>query len=111
LTAISFSFAETALFVLGLHAASSRATRKFAWPTLIFNPHDQFEHLKETGRYARFQEVIRDAEHTLQGDINPMLSAFGERSEAAQYSGRQVGADWRCPFRPAQKHNMPGGEE
>jgi uncharacterized protein len=95
----SFSFAETALFVVGLHAASSRATRRFAWPTLVFNPHEQFDALKESGRYRRFQEVVRGAERALQGGINPMLAEFGERSEAPQYSGRQVGSEWRCPFR------------
>ena len=94
----SFSFGGTALFVVGLHPASSRATRRFSWPTLIFNPHDQFDHLRLTGQYERFQQVIRGADRALQGDHNPMLSTFGERSEAAQYSGRQVGEDWRCPF-------------
>jgi uncharacterized protein len=97
-THFSFSFAEEALFVVGLHAASSRLTRRCAWPTLVFNPRQQFEHLKATGRYERFQQVIRNAERNLQGDINPMLADFGERSEAAQYSGRQVGPQWRCPF-------------
>jgi FPC/CPF motif-containing protein YcgG len=96
----SFSFAETALFVVGLHPASSRATRRFSWPTLIFNPHDQFEHLRRSGQYAKFQQVIRDADQTLQGTHNPMLATFGERSEAAQYSGRQVEDGWQCPFRP-----------
>jgi FPC/CPF motif-containing protein YcgG len=94
----SFSFAGTALFVVGLHAASSRASRRFAWPTLIFNPRDQFDRMRESGRYQRFQHVIREAERALQGDINPMLADFGERSEAPQYSGREVGGDWRCPF-------------
>jgi FPC/CPF motif-containing protein YcgG len=94
----SFSFAGTAFFVVGLHAASSRTTRRFAWPTLVFNPHQQFDRLRETGRYSRFQHVIRSAERTLQGDINPMLSDFGTRSEASQYSGRQVDGEWRCPF-------------
>jgi uncharacterized protein len=94
----SFSFAGTAFFVVGLHAASSRTTRRFAWPTLVFNPHQQFDRLRETGRYPRFQQVIRSAERSLQGDINPMLSDFGSRSEASQYSGRQVDDEWRCPF-------------
>jgi uncharacterized protein len=94
----SFSFAGTALFIVGLHAASSRATRRFAWPTLVFNPHRQFEELRAQGRYARFQEVIRAAERALQGTLNPMLAEFGRRSEAAQYSGRKVDPGWRCPF-------------
>jgi FPC/CPF motif-containing protein YcgG len=96
--AFSFSFAGTAFFVVGLHAASSRATRRFAWPTLVFNPHRQFEQLKDTGRFARFQEIIRRGERALQGEINPMLSDYGERSEASQYSGRQVEQGWKCPF-------------
>jgi hypothetical protein len=104
----SFSFGETAFFVVGLHAASSRATRRFAWPTLIFNPHEQFDRLKKTGRYQRFQQTIRGAERALQGDINPMLANFGERSEASQYSGRQVGGDWRCPFHPRAAVDEPG---
>ena len=29
-----------------------------------------------------------------------MLTDFGERSEAPQYSGRKVDASWRCPFAP-----------
>ena len=95
----SFSFAGMAFFVVGLHAASSRAARRFAWPTLAFNPHAQFVRLKAHGGYSRFQEVIRSAERTLQGDVNPMLADFGDRSEAAQYSGRKVTGSWRCPFR------------
>jgi FPC/CPF motif-containing protein YcgG len=96
----AFSFAGTAFFIVGLHAAASRAARRFAWPTLVFNAHRQFEQLKTSGQYARFQQVIRAGERSLQGDVNPMLADFGERSEAAQYSGRHVESDWRCPFRP-----------
>ena len=99
----SFSFGGTAFFVVGLHAASSRATRRFAWPTLVFNPHDQFERLRSTGQYERFQDVIRAADRALDGTSNPMLADFGERSEAAQYSGRKVEAAWRCPFHAARQ--------
>jgi FPC/CPF motif-containing protein YcgG len=35
----AFSFAERAFFVVGLHPASSRFARRFAWPTLAFNAH------------------------------------------------------------------------
>jgi FPC/CPF motif-containing protein YcgG len=41
----SFSMAGSAFFVVGLHAASTRWARRFAWPTLVFNPHAQFERL------------------------------------------------------------------
>lgn len=105
----SFSFAHTAFFVVGLHAASSRMTRRFAWPTLIFNPHDQFDRLRASGHYSRMQKVIREAEQALQGNINPMLNDFGERSEASQYAGRKVGPEWQCPFH-ARREPAAGGE-
>ena len=94
----AFSFAGVPFFIVGLHAASSRAARRFAWPTLVFNPHRQFDELRRSGRYARFQQVIRSAELQLQGSINPMLSDHGTTSEASQYSGRQVDTNWECPF-------------
>jgi FPC/CPF motif-containing protein YcgG len=102
----SFSFAGVAFFVIGLHAGSSRAARRFAWPTLVFNPHRQFERLRDDGEYARFQRVIRRSETSLQGDVNPMVADFGTRSEAMQYSGRQVDERWVCPFH-AHAHDDP----
>jgi FPC/CPF motif-containing protein YcgG len=72
---------------------------------MVFNSHIQFERLKERGIYGRIQREVRAREINLQGSINPNLSDFGERSEAAQYSGRAAPADWRCPFRP---HPQPG---
>ena len=65
----------------------------------MFNLHDQFERLREAGRYERMREKIIDRDRALAGDSNPMLARHGEASEARQYSGRQVGPDWRCPFR------------
>lgn len=94
----SFSFAECAHFVVGLHAYSSRISRRFRWPALVFNPHSQFGHLRGEGRFARMQQAIRDREITVQGSLNPNLADFGERSEARQYSGREVEKDWKCPF-------------
>ena len=44
------------------------------------------------------QYTIRAREVALQGSINPMLSDFGEESEARQYSGRTVPDDWVPPF-------------
>jgi FPC/CPF motif-containing protein YcgG len=101
----SFSFAGVAFFVIGLHAASSRVARRFAWPTLVFNPHRQFEDLRERGDFTRFQEVIRGGETRLQGCINPMLENFGNRSEATQYSGRRVDSGWTCPFHTRSHHD------
>jgi hypothetical protein len=97
-TDFAFSFAERAFFVVGLHAASSRFARRFAWPTLVFNAHRQFERLREDGRYARLKEAIRRRERDLQSNLNPNLAEFGAISEARQYSGRPAEPDWRCPF-------------
>lgn len=105
----AFSFAGKAFFVVGLHAASSRFARRFAWPTLVFNAHRQFEKLREDGRYDRVQEVIRNRERDLQGTLNPNLADFGARSEARQYSGRPVKDEWRCPFH-AHKEGDPRRE-
>ena len=96
----SFSFGGHAYFVVGLHGASSRWSRRFAWPTLVFNPHDQFEQLREDGRMPRWQEVIREQDAGLQGSINPNLGDFGQLPEARQYSGKQNPPDWKCPFHP-----------
>ena len=94
----SFSFDGRAYFIVGLHGASSRWSRRFAWPTLVFNPHDQFDELREDGRMPRWQQVIRDRDADLQGGINPNLGDFGLLPEARQYSGKQNPPDWKCPF-------------
>ena len=65
---------------------------------VIFNLHDQFERLREEGRYEKMRDTILDRDRKLAGDINPMLAKHGESSEARQYSGRKVGDDWQCPF-------------
>lgn len=94
----SFSFAGRGFYIIGLHAASSRWARKFAWPTLVFNAHHQFETLRSQGRYQPLQESVRARDRELQGNINPTLRDFGEGSEARQYSGRAVAEGWKCPF-------------
>ncbi len=94
----AFSFAGSSFFIVGLHPRSSREARRFPWPTLVFNPHAQFEHLKQEGRWERLQAVIRAREEQLQGSLNPNLADYGTASEARQYSGRAVEADWRPQF-------------
>lgn len=106
----SFSFAGRAFFVVGLHTSSSRYARRFAWPTLVFNVHEQFERLREGGRFARVRAVIRAREIDLQGSLNPNLSDFGELPEARQYSGRPVGEGWRCPFQVSEDTANEEGE-
>ena len=96
----SFSVAGSAFFVVGLNPASSRRARRFAWPALVFNAHEQFEHLRATGRFGALQAHIRARELRLDGTLNPNLADFGQHSEARQYSGRPTEATWTCPFRP-----------
>lgn len=92
------SFGGQAYFVVGMHKQASRPARRFERPVMVFNLHDQFVQLREQNRYERMRETILDRDVALAGDINPMLALHGEKSEAAQYSGRVVDADWRPPF-------------
>ncbi len=94
----SFSFAGRAFFIVGLHPRASRIARRFPWPTIVFNAHEQFERLRRDGQMDRMKEVIRRKDEELQGEVNPVLRDFGQASEARQYSGREVEADWRPPF-------------
>lgn len=102
----SFSFGGHAYFVVGMHAQSSRVSRSFRWPALVFNPHAQFGRLRGEGRFARIQKSIREREIAVQGSLNPNLADFGERSEARQYSGREVEENWRCPFHHANSPDL-----
>jgi FPC/CPF motif-containing protein YcgG len=94
----SFSLAGNAFFVVGLHPGASRQARRFAWPVLVFNAHQQFEDLKTDGTFNGLQAKIRDRDIALQGSINANLADFGHQSEARQYSGREVEPEWECPF-------------
>ncbi|MBV9272000.1 MAG: YqcI/YcgG family protein [Candidatus Eremiobacteraeota bacterium] len=94
----AFSFAGTAFFVVGMHPGSSRVSRRFAHPAMAFNPHGQFRELRSSGRFERVQRAVRSRELAVQNSLNPNLAAYGEVSEARQYSGRAVEAAWTCPF-------------
>jgi FPC/CPF motif-containing protein YcgG len=98
-----FSLKEAACFVVGLHDGASRAARRFERPTLVFNLHDQFERLREEGRYDALKTAIRKRDAALDGAPNPMLANFGDSSEARQYSGRPIEGAWRCPFHPVER--------
>ena len=99
----SLSFAGEAFFIVGLHPMASRPARRFERPGLVFNLHDQFEQLREQGRYEKMRETIIRRDIDLSGSANPMLATHGTISEARQYSGRQVEKDWTCPFRPVPR--------
>ncbi|MDE0933313.1 MAG: YqcI/YcgG family protein [Novosphingopyxis baekryungensis] len=104
----SLSFGGSAFFVVGLHPGASRKARRFTYPTLIFNLHDQFETLREQGRYEKLRGAILARDHALQGSDNPMLSRHGTVSEARQYSGRSVPGSWSAPYhRPSPSEDTP----
>ena len=94
----SFSLGGRAFYMVGLHPNSSRKARQAPYPAIAFNLHWQFEKLREMNTYHTVRDKIRERDVELQGDINPMLEDFGERSEARQYSGREVEEEWKCPF-------------
>jgi FPC/CPF motif-containing protein YcgG len=93
----AYSIAGRRFFVVGIHSNSARLTRRFAWPVLVFNPHDKFDKLREAGAFERIRRITRKREMDLQGSLNPRLIMFGYRPESMRYSGRVVEADWRCP--------------
>jgi uncharacterized protein len=94
----SFSLKEEAFFILGLHPGSSRRSRQFRYPAIIFNPHAEFEKLRNSNRYTKMKRVVRKRDVEYSGSINPMLADFGEASEVYQYSGVYYAADWVCPL-------------
>lgn len=83
----SFSIKEESFFILGLHPESPRKSRRFSIPTIVFNPHEQFERLRKEGVFKKIRTLIRRKDEELQGEKNPMLSDFGGRSEVFQYLG------------------------
>jgi FPC/CPF motif-containing protein YcgG len=94
----SLSIGGRAFYVVGLHPGSSRRARQFRCAALVFNLHSQFESLRADGRYDKLREAITARDVAYSGSRNPMLAVHGVVSEARQYSGRQVDAEWRCPF-------------
>jgi FPC/CPF motif-containing protein YcgG len=94
----SFSLKSEAFFLIGLHPANSRPGRRFSYPAIVFNAHEQFEQLKESGTFEPLRTSIRNRDKALHGSINPMMQDFGNRSEAFQYTGRKYSNQWKCPF-------------
>jgi len=95
----SFSLKEEAFFIIGLHPLSSRRARQFKYPALVFNPHAEFEKLRQAHRYQQMKDVVRRREIEYSGSVNPMLKDFGESSEVYQYSGRNYDKEWQCPLK------------
>ena len=94
----SFSVAERGFFVIGMHPGASRLSRRTPMPVIVFNLHEQFVELRSTGKFEGIRDTVRSRDERLQGSVNPMAADFGAGSEAAQYSGRAVSNEWKCPF-------------
>jgi uncharacterized protein len=97
----SYSLKEEAFFVIALHPASSRISRRFKYPTMVFNPHEQFEILRQQRHYDHMKQTVRNRDIKLSGSINPMLDDYGSSSETLQYSGRKYDSNWKCPLQIA----------
>ena len=96
----SYSLKSEAFYIVGLHPASSRKSRQYKLPVMVFNPHAQFERLRDEDHYRKMQNIVRKRDLSYSGSINPMLADFGDSSEVFQYSGRKYDKDWACPFKP-----------
>jgi uncharacterized protein len=94
----SFSMKEEAFFILMLHPESPRMARRFKYPMIVFNPHQQFEELRNQGIFKKVRDLIRQKDKLLQGFINPMLNDFGEKSEVFQYTGKKYSLGATVPL-------------
>lgn len=100
----AFSYDGMSFFIAGMHSGSPRFARRFAWPTLVFNAHEQFEYLRQEGIFEKFRDGVRKRDTALQGHVNPVSSDIGSASEAIQYTGEIKNELWKCPF----KHRTRG---
>lgn len=94
----SYSLKSEAFFIVGLHPGSMRRSRRFKYPTLVFNPHAEFEKLRKLNRYNKMKDVVRKRDVVFSGSVNPLLDDFGSSSEVNQYSGIRHNAGWKCPL-------------
>ena len=93
-----FSIGGKAFFVVGLHPKSSRISRRFPWPTLIFNLFEQFDNLMKLNLYHPMVKLNRQRDTKFQGDVNPMVEAHDESWETIQFSGKNNPPEGKCPF-------------
>jgi FPC/CPF motif-containing protein YcgG len=106
----SFSIKGEAFYIIGLHRSSSRKARQFDYPAIVFNPHAQFEKLRQINKYQKIKEIIRNRDIAYCGTVNPMLEDFGKSSETFQYSGQRYSDQWKCPLNikhVSDKDNTP----
>lgn len=103
----AFSIGGRAYFIVGMHPQASRRARMVPFPVLTFNLHEQFERLRQRGKFETMKTMIQSRDMAFQGSVNPMSTSFGDKSEAGQYAGRVVPADWQCPFHVTNQKHEP----
>ena len=104
----SFSLGGRAFFIVCLNPASRRKSRRFESPAIVFNLHEQFDKLRDEGKFETFRDHIRKRDTIFSGSDNPMLGNHGSDSEAKQYSGRLLEDNWKCPFHPSKEQTVNG---
>jgi uncharacterized protein len=105
----ALSVAGLGQLVVTLYPGASRYTRRFAWPTLIFNPLEQDRaNFPTDEEFLRFQNMIRDRDERLQGTVNPSLPPTLDDPQAPGFSGAPIDASWTCPLRIGPR---PSGDE
>ncbi|MGN9846588.1 guanitoxin biosynthesis heme-dependent pre-guanitoxin N-hydroxylase GntA [Nonomuraea sp. H19] len=96
----ALSFAGLGQLVVTLYPGASRYARRFAWPTLIFNPPEQDRaKFPSDEEFLAFQDRIRLRDSRLQGSVNSSLPPTLDDPQAPGFSGAPIGPDWRCPLR------------
>lgn len=94
----AFSLKEEGFFIIGMHPSSNRKSRQAEYPSLVFNPHAQFERMRRQHTFTKMQKIIRDRDEAFSGSVNPMLKNYSESPAVYQYSGRNYDNKWKCPL-------------
>jgi uncharacterized protein len=95
----ALSFAGLGQLVVALYPGASRYARRFAWPTLVFNPPEQDRaNFPDDESFLRFQNKIRARDARLQGSVNPSLPPTLDDPQAPGFSGMPVDGSWHCPL-------------
>lgn len=95
----SLSLGGKGFFVVGLHPNASRKSRRFPYPAIVFNLHEQFDMLRKQKRFEAFKDHIRKPDTAYCGSKNELLANHGDSSEVYQYSGVKHSENWECPFK------------
>lgn len=97
------SLAGRAVFTTTLNPQNPRFARKFIYPIWVINQLSQFNHLRETGMFTKWQQRIRDLDSKFDpsGQPNPILTDHGQASSAGQLAGSSL-AEMTFEYRATQ---------